>query len=572
MSILPLRKSSPQRYQSEFMEAALEKLSSRVMLADNDRVIRYANPAVVKFLKTVEADIRRDLPNFTADALVGVSIDGFHKNPAHQQGMIAAMDKPYETSIRVGGLLFNLRAVPLYDAKGERMGTVVEWFDSTVTDNAGQVAAINRSQAVISFTLDGTILDANSNFLNAMDYSLDEVCGKHHRMFVEDRYASSKEYQEFWEKLRAGEFFASEYKRIAKGGREVWIQASYNPILDLRGKPFKVVKYATDITQEKLKTADFSGQIDAIGKSQAVIAFDMNGNVLNANDNFLYAVNYRLDEVRGQHHRIFVDPLYEQSKEYTQFWTDLRAGKFNVGEYKRYGKDGKEVWIQASYNPIFDMNGKPFKVVKYATDITQQVMARQESQRLTESMHGTIQAVAAATEQMSASVGEISKNMSISTEAVGSIAERIKHTNDIMQTLQGTTKSMETVVEIIRNIADQVNLLALNATIEAARAGEAGKGFAVVASEVKSLAAQVAKATDDIVSKIVTLQDMAQQAAESSISVNQGATSVSQSVSAVASAIEEQTAVTKEISANMQKASHSVDELNVCIKRLSSSS
>jgi PAS domain S-box-containing protein len=233
-------------------------------------------------------------------------------------------------------------------------------------DYAGQVAAIRKSQAVIEFSMDGTVLDANDNFLKALGYRLEEIQGQHHSMFVEPAYKLSSEYREFWAALNRGEYQAAEYKRIGKGGKEVWIQASYNPILDPDGKPFKVVKFATDMTEQKLRNADYIGQIAAISKSQAVVEFKMDGTVLTANDNFLKALGYTLDEIKGRHHSMFVDEAFRQSYEYKEFWAALNRGEYQAAEYKRLGKGGKEVWIQASYNPIMDLNGKPFKVVKYA--------------------------------------------------------------------------------------------------------------------------------------------------------------------------------------------------------------
>ena len=240
------------------------------------------------------------------------------------------------------------------------------------SDHKGQIAAIGKSQAVSEFKMDGTVITANDHFLKALGYSLDEVKGRHHSMFVDEAYKQSPAYKEFWAKLNRGEYDAAEYKRIGKGGREVWIQASYNPIMDLNGKPFKVVKYATDVTSQKLLNADYQGQIAAIGKAQAVIEFNMDGTVITANNNFLRALGYTLDEIRGQHHSMFVEETYRQSPAYTEFWAKLNRGEYQAAEYKRIGKGGREVWIQASYNPIMDLNGKPFKVVKYATDITLQ--------------------------------------------------------------------------------------------------------------------------------------------------------------------------------------------------------
>lgn len=244
--------------------------------------------------------------------------------------------------------------------------------EATLANLKGQINAINRAQAVIEFNLEGTIQHANDNFLGAMGYTLDEVKGKHHRMFCETSYTNSLEYKTFWAKLNQGELAAGEFKRIGKGGREIWIQASYNPILDAAGRPFKVVKFATDVTASKLANADYQGQLAAISKSQAVIEFGLDGIISHANDNFLNTLGYTLNEVKGKHHRMFCDPQYANSAEYGAFWEKLKRGEFDSGEYKRIGKGGKEVWINASYNPILDLNGKAFKVVKYASDVSTQ--------------------------------------------------------------------------------------------------------------------------------------------------------------------------------------------------------
>ncbi len=446
------------------------------------------------------------------------------------------------------------------------------FYNSKTRERDAVYNAIERSQAVIEFTMDGTIINANKNFLDAMGYTLDEVIGRHHSIFVDPHYAQSREYESFWENLRRGEYATAEYQRFGKGGKEVWIQASYNPILDLSGKPFKVVKFATDITKEKMRNADFSGQIAAIGKSQAVIEFAMDGTILNANKNFLDAMGYTLDEIKGKHHRIFVDQKYAQSCEYEDFWEKLRRGEYATAEYQRFGKGGKEVWIQASYNPILDLSGRPFKVVKFATDVTRSVMARKKSEELVKDMYSNVQAVAAAAEEMTSSISEISKNMSDSNTAVDNIASQVTAADTLMNSLQDTSKSMESVVDLIRDIAEQVNLLALNATIEAARAGDAGRGFAVVASEVKNLAGQVGKATDDILGKITSLQGMTAQAAQSSKSINDATQATRTAVSAVASAIEEQTAVTQEISSKMQMVSKGIGDVKDCINEISSKS
>ena len=248
-------------------------------------------------------------------------------------------------------------------------------------DDTAKIAAVNRSFAVIEFSLDGMILSANENFLTAMGYTLEEVQGKHHSIFVETSYRNSADYKAFWAKLGRGEYDAAQYMRVAKGGRAVWIQASYNPILDARGRVYKVVKFATDITAQKQRDAEFEGQLAAIHKSQAVIEFTLDGTILKANSNFLATLGYTLEEVKGRHHAMFVEPGYRDSAEYKAFWAKLGRGEYDAAQYKRIAKDGREVWIQASYNPIMDASGRPYKVVKYATDITAQIKAAQMTEQ-----------------------------------------------------------------------------------------------------------------------------------------------------------------------------------------------
>lgn len=243
------------------------------------------------------------------------------------------------------------------------------------TESDAVVAAMNKSLAVIEFDPTGHILRANENFLAAVGYEAGELVGQHHRMFVESAYASSSEYAAFWHKLGRGEFEAAEFKRIGKGGREIWIQATYNPIVSASGNVVKVVKFATDVTAAKLKAAEDGGKLAAITRSQAIIEFTPEGLILTANDNFLQTVGYTLEEIVGHHHRMFVETAYAKSVEYAQFWQRLRAGEFLAQEFKRIGKAGREVWIQASYNPIFNPDGDVTKVVKFATDITGRVYA-----------------------------------------------------------------------------------------------------------------------------------------------------------------------------------------------------
>ncbi|KRA44777.1 methyl-accepting chemotaxis protein [Devosia sp. Root635] len=248
-------------------------------------------------------------------------------------------------------------------------------FARNSSDDAAKVEAIMRSQAVIEFNLDGTIITANENFLAALGYELGEIVGKHHRIFVDPEEAQAPAYKQFWADLVAGKFQAAAYRRIAKGGREIWIQASYNPVFDKAGKPIRVIKFATDITAQKNQAADHEAQIAAIGRAQAVIEFNLDGTVRDANENFLATLGYRLDEIVGKHHRMFCDPAHAAGPDYARFWERLRAGEYIAAEFQRFGKGGKEVWIQASYNPILDAQGRPVKVVKFATDITERKRA-----------------------------------------------------------------------------------------------------------------------------------------------------------------------------------------------------
>ncbi len=454
-------------------------------------------------------------------------------------------------------------------------------------DAQAQLDAINKSQAVIEFTLDGTIITANANFLNALGYTLEEIIGKHHGMFADPAYRSSPEYRAFWDKLGRGEFDAGQYLRLGKGGKEIWIEASYNPIFDAKGRPYKVVKFATDISAQKERVADMQGQVEAIGKSQAVIEFKLDGTIISANQNFLATLGYTLEEIKGKHHSIFAESAYTSSPAYTAFWEKLRRGEFDSGQYMRLGKGGKEVWIEASYNPIFDMKGKPCKVVKFATDITKQItllndlkvmidrnfgeiddaitrLNEQSSSAVaaTTEASSNVQTVASASEEMTASIQEISQSMARSRSAADTAHTNTGQADAATQRLSEAARNMSNIVELIQGIASQINMLALNATIESARAGEAGKGFAVVANEVKSLASQVAAATKNIHGEIVGIQGVAGEVVSALGEIKKSIESVREYVTNTASAVEEQSAVTSEVASNMQSASQAVNSIS----------
>lgn len=461
-------------------------------------------------------------------------------------------------------------------------------------DATAILESLNRSQAIIEFDMAGTILTANSNFLDTVGYAIDEVKGRHHSLFVEKAFRESPEYQDFWRRLRNGEFIRAQFKRIGKNGREVWLEASYNPILRKNGTPYKVVKYATDVTLQKEEYADLLGQVNAIKKSQAVIEFSLDGTILSANENFLAAVGYSLTEIHGKKHSLFVEPAFRDSREYAQFWEKLRQGEFQRAQFKRIGKGGRVIWLEASYNPIFDLNGKPFKVVKFATDITDQIdlladlkgmidinFAEMET-AISQSgsfalsagsaamqTSGNVQTVAASSEELSTSINEISNSMTKSQAATDLAVQQTQTAGLATQRLAQAADDMGNILGLIQTIAGQINLLALNATIESARAGESGKGFAVVANEVKNLANQAAKATEQIGQQIEKVQSTSTDVVSALNAISNAIDAVRQNVSITASAVEEQTTVTLDMSSNMQSAAIAVDTITKNITQIS---
>lgn len=443
-------------------------------------------------------------------------------------------------------------------AKIVKLATDITAQKLAAADAAGQIAAIGSSQAVIHFALDGTILQTNGLFLDAMGYTPDEVRGQHHRLFMPAGEAAGADDATFWQALRDGQPQAGEFCRIGKGGREVWIRATYTPIADLAGHPFKVVKYATVVTAERLRMADFEGQVAAIGRSQAVIQFELDGTIAEANDNFLAAMGYTAAEVRGQHHRIFVRPADAAGAEYARFWDRLRAGEAQAAEFCRVDRAGRDVWIRATYTPILDMKGRPFKVVKYATVTTPQVMARQRAAASAEDALGHVRSVVAATEQFSGSVAEITQSMARSRDMVDQIHERARQADEATRRLHDAAQSMDSIVQLIQQIASRITLLALNAAIESARAGEAGKGFAVVATEVKDLATQTTTATGRISAEIRDMQGVSAAVVGSLEAINQALDAIQDSVSTVAGAVERQSATTGEITGNLRTAAEGV--------------
>lgn len=455
----------------------LNDLSASVMVADNDRNIVYINKSLSSFLTQSEADIQKDLPAFSVKGLVGKNIDIFHKKPEHQKKVIAQMSGQFQTMIEVGGVKFDLMARPVMDG-GKRVGTAVEWRDAANRiareDAQAQMEAVGRTQAVISFLPDGTILDANENFCGTVGYELAEIVGKHHSIFVDAAERETDAYKGFWAALAKGNGQTDSYRRVRKDGSDLWIQASYTPLLNAAGEIYKVVKFASDITERVVERERRQKAQDEISDEFGLIS----GAISTAS---------------------------------TQASSVADASD------------------QASNN---------------------------------------VQSIAAGIEEFLASVNEISRQV-VEASTISQQAEKeAQNSTQIVSSLADAASEIENVVKLISDIAEQTNLLALNATIEAARAGEAGKGFAVVASEVKSLATQTSKATDEIGQRIGRVQASTGEAVEAIQLISDTIVKINEITITISSAVEEQSAATGEMSSSMQVAADGVRSINDGVREI----
>ncbi|GJD34982.1 methyl-accepting chemotaxis protein [Methylobacterium aerolatum] len=450
--------------------ATLAVLRTPVLSLNADGAVTAMNPAMADLLR----GSGQASPGIAPAAIVGRHIDGLCRDTGGRslagrpEGSPAAL-------VALGGRWYDVVAVPV-PGRGTPQGHALEWVDAAPRlereDQARRLAAIEASQAVIEFLPDGTILSANAAFLGLMGYTLDEVRARHHGLFVDPAYRDSRDYTAFWERLRAGRAEIAEFKRITKAGKTVWIKGSYNPIGDGAGNIVKVVKYATDITAQTVEAAALRGQVDAIRKSQAVISFDLDGRVLEANANFLDAVGYTAAEVVGQHHGMFVDPAYRASAEYARFWEALRRGEYQAGQFRRIGKGGREVWIEASYNPVFDADGRPVQVTKFAIDVTAQVEQRERVRRLEE------EAARERTEAEARHKAELAAMADAFEQTVGSVLTSVA---SAAAELQATASSMS-------GIATET---AQQSTAVAAAANQAAANVSTVAAAAEELGASV---------------------------------------------------------------------------------
>ncbi len=359
-----------------------------------------------------------------------------------------------------------------------------------------EIKALHRVQAVIEFNLDGTIINANENFLKALGYSLEEIRDNHHSMFCDPEYVRSPQYKKFWQTLASGEFVAGEFKRFGKGGKEIWINASYNPILDESGIPFKVVKFATDVTASKLKNAEFEGNIEAISKAQAVIEFNLDGTIINANENFLKTLGYSLVEIQGKHHRMFCEMEYARGADYENFWKKLNRGEFDSGRYLRVGAGGKQIWIQATYNPIMDMNGRPYKVVKFASDITEQVKLEEAVKLKAEEDQMKVDLLLATVNK--ASNGDLTSEITVAgADALGQLALGIKKMmSDLRVVISQVVGSANNFGTSSKAIADQSKSVASGAQTLGATVEEMSSSIEEFTASIASIADNTKKANE----------------------------------------------------------------------------
>ncbi|MDY0013702.1 MAG: methyl-accepting chemotaxis protein [Rhodocyclaceae bacterium] len=504
------------------LQIAVETASTALMMVDRDFVVTWVNRATNELLTRSESAFRQLWPGFEAKSIVGSCIDRFHKHPEHQRRLLADPSRlPYRTDISVGDLKFSLCVNATYDVHGVYDGNILEWADVTeLRAHAGQIQAISRAQAVIEFALDGRVVDANDNFLKTMGYTREEIVGQHHSMFVAPDYRYSAEYRAFWEKLGRGEFDTGQYKRLGKEGREVWIQASYNPILDANGRPFKVVKYATDITQQVLASEDLKR---AVEETRAVVAAAQEGDLTQ---------------------RIALD-----------------------------GKSGPIEELCGGVNELLDSMAGVVALVKDAsgaisTAAEEIAQGNSDLSGRTESQASSLEETASSMEQLTSTVRQNADNARQANQlALGASEVALKGgevVKQVVATMSGISESSSKIADIIGvidGIAFQTNILALNAAVEAARAGEQGRGFAVVAAEVRNLAQRSAAAAKEIKALI---SDSAERVHMGSQLVGKAG----QTMEEIVASVRKVTAIMADISSASVEQSSGIEQINLAISQM----
>jgi methyl-accepting chemotaxis protein len=438
------------------IKSAMEGSSAAIMMVDREFIVTYVNKASMDLFTQNAVEFKGAFPSFDPAKIIGTCIDVFHKKPEHQRKMLAEPSRlPFQTDIKVGSLTIALYVTATYDKAGTYSGNVLEWRDVTAIrrreledfDSRYQNEAIDRFQGAIELDLEGNILKANNTYLEIVGYSLNEVVGKPVSIVLDKGYASSDDYKKLWNRIVNGEYVSGIYKRIAKNGSEKWIQAFYSPIKDQSGKIFKVVNFVIDITEQRNKNADFENQINAISNNQGVIHFTPDGKVTWVNKNFADVLGYSGKEIIGQNHSMFIEPSYKNSPDYAGFWKKLSSGQFDSGQYKRIGKGGKEVYLQASYNPILDLNGKVVKVVKFANDVTESVKSQLALAKAVEEIDEVIQLT---------SQQDLSMRVDLAGKS-GSIHKLCSGVNSLIDNMTSVIASVKEATDTINTAASEIS-------------------------------------------------------------------------------------------------------------------